>query len=337
MRRTSIVVSLVLVLIGGLSACAGRPTSSGNARDVRIATINLLTFSPVYVADRLGYFKDEGLNVTLVPTDSGNASVQAMLGRSVDAAAAGFDTPIQLTTKGQQVQSLVGLEMATIYAFVGGPKFPQIPSDDPQAFVRAMRGRKFGVASAGSTGDTIARGLFSEYGLNPDTDVTITSVGTGAAASAALRSGAVDALVSYEPDLTKITSAGVGRVVFDLRTSTNEKTYSQLPTSTLEATTQWIKANPTVAKALVRAVARADDTLRTNPSVALPVLDGLYPELSAAEVHTIYDASQTHFRPAIPKQTFDAAMRVYREAKLVSTDVPYDTVIATQYTQDWTS
>lgn len=336
MRSKASLLSLVIAVLG-VTACAAHTSSSGNTKDVRIAAINLLTFSPVYVADKLGYFKDQGLNVTLVATDSGNASVQAMLGRSVDAAVAGFDTPIELTAQGQQVQSLVGMEMATIYAFVGGPHFPQIPADDPQAFVQAMKGKKFGVASAGSTGDTIARGLFSEYGLHPDSDVTITSVGTGAAASAALRSGAVDALISYEPDLTKITSSGVGRVVFDLRTTTKEKNYSQLPTSTLEATKTWIQANPDTAKALVQAIARADDTLRTNPAVALPVLKGLYPELSATDVQHIYQASQTHFRPAIAQSTFASAMRIYHQAGLVKTDIPYAQVVATQYTQDWNS
>jgi NitT/TauT family transport system substrate-binding protein len=338
MRRIAGLAALALATTL-LAACGGGSgtASSGGTKDVKIAGINLLTFSPVFVADKLGYFKDEGLNVTIVPTNSGDASVQAMLGGSVQAVTTGFDTPIELTAKGQSAQHLAGLEMATIYAFVGGKAFPQIPADDPQAFVNAIRGKRFGVASNGSTGDTIAKGMFSEYGLDPEKDVNIIAVGTGAAATAALQTGAVDALITYEPDLTKMVNAGVGRVVFDLRTTTQEKTYSQLPTSTLQATSEWIKDDPDTARALVRAVARADKVLREDPNTALPVLKQLYPDLPPASVESIYKASQSHFKPEISQQTFDAALKIYKDAGLATEDVAYDKVVATQFSGDWTS
>lgn len=322
-----------------LAACGGGSgaAAAGGARDVKIAGINLLTFSPVFVADRLGYFKDEGLNVTIVPTNSGDASVQAMLGGSVQAVTTGFDTALELTAKGQATQHLAGMEMATIYAFVGGNSFPQIPADDPQAFVNAVRGKKFGVASSGSTGDTIARGLFREYGLNPEADVSIIAVGTGAAATAALQTGAVDALITYEPDLTKMVDAGIGRVVFDLRTTTKEKTYSQLPTSTLQATSGWIEDNPDTARALVRAVAKANRVLREDPQTALPVLTQLYPDLSPASVEGIYTASQSHFRAEISEEAYEAALAIYRDAGVVADDVAYEQVVATQFADEWAS
>ncbi|MGK3203151.1 ABC transporter substrate-binding protein [Amycolatopsis sp. MEPSY49] len=334
-RRAAAIIAALLTLTG-LTACAGRP-QSGDPKNVKIAAINLLTFSPVYVADKLGFFKDEGLDVTIVPTTSGDASVQAMLGRSVDGATTGFDTPIELTAKGQAVQSLVGMEMATIYAFVGGKNFPAVPADDPAAFVRAVKGHKFGVASSGSTGDLIARGLFTEYGLDPEHDVSIIAVGTGAAATAALQSGAVDALISYEPDLTRITGSGAGKVVFDLRTSKAEQNYSQLPTSTLQATSAWIKSNPDIARSLVRAVARADTVLREKSDTALPVLKGLYPELSPQQIESIYSASRSHFRAEISRPTFDSAMKIYRGAGVETGQVSYEQVVATQFSQDWSA
>ena len=333
--RRAAALAAALLTVAGLAACAGRP--SGDPENVKIAAINLLTFSPVYVADKLGFFTDEGLHVSIVPTTSGDASVQALLGRSVDAATTGFDTPVELTAKGQSAQSLAGLEMATIYAFVGGRDFPAVPADDPAAFVKAVRGKKFGVASSGSTGDLIARGLFAEYGLDPEHDVSIIAVGTGAAATAALQSGAVDALISYEPDLTRLTGSGAGKIVFDLRTSQAERSYSQLPTSTLLATGTWIKANPDIARSLVRAVARADTVLREQPATALPVLKQLYPELSPQQVESIYAASRSHFRAEISRPAFDSAMKIYQGAGLATGPVAYEQVVATQFSPDWSA
>jgi len=338
MRKIALSLALMLSLFG-LAACSGKggaASASGNDK-VKIATINLLTFSPVWVAEKLGYFKDEGLDVTIVPTNSGDASVQAMLGGSVQAAATGFATPIELTSKGQAIQLLAGLEMATIYTFVGGKDFPQIPADDPQAFVKAMKGKKFGVAASGSTGDTIARGIFSEYGLDPDKDVKITAVGVGAQATAALKAGAVDALVSYEPDVTKMVQSGVGHVVFDLRTTKNETTFSHLPTSAFQATKKWIDGHKDTAAKLVRAITRANDVLREDPATALPVLEKLYPDLSADAVENIYAAAQGHFSSAITEDTYAAAIKIYKQAGVTKEDVPYTDVVATQFTSDWSN
>ena len=335
-RRTTALLAVVVPLLLLLNACAGKPGSSeAGSTSIKIAGVNLMTFSPAFLAKSLGYYEDEGLDVTIVATDSGDASVSAMLGGSVVAVTTGFDTPIELATKGQAIQSLAGLEMATIYAFVGGNTFPDIPADDPQAFVNAMRGKKFGVAAAGSTGDTIARGVFSEYGLTPDQDVTIIAVGTGAEASAALRTGAVDALVTYEPDLTQITQAGVGRVVFDLRNTSRETTYSKLPTSTLQATKAWIDANPEVAKKLVRAVTRANNTLRDDPQTALPALTQMFAELDPQLVSKIYEVSRSHFNSEISSATYAAAMEIYHSTGLIHQDVPYEEVVATQFADIW--
>ncbi|WP_123028740.1 ABC transporter substrate-binding protein [Mycolicibacterium stellerae] len=337
-RRITALLAVVVPLLLLLNACAGKPGSSeAGSTSIKIAGVNLMTFSPAFLAKSLGYYEDEGLDVSIVSTDSGDASVSALLGGSVVAVTTGFDTPIELSTKGQAIQSLAGLEMATIYAFVGGNSFPDIPADDPQAFVNAMRGKRFGVAASGSTGDTIVRGVLREYGLNPDTDVTIIAVGTGAEASAALRTGAVDALVSYEPDLTQMTEAGVGRVVFDLRNTTKESTYSKLPTSTLQATKEWIDANPEVAEKLVRAVTRANNTLREDPDTALPALQELFRDLDPQLVSEIYSASRSHFSSDIPASTYDAAMKIYHQTGLIKEDVPYDEVVATQFADIWTA
>jgi NitT/TauT family transport system substrate-binding protein len=335
-RRITAILAVVVPILLLLNACADKPGSSETgSTSIKIAGVNLMTFSPAFLAKSLGYYEDEGLDVTIVSTESGDASVSALLGGSVVAVTTGFDTPIELATKGQAVQSLAGLEMATIYAFVGGNTFPDIPADDPQAFVNAMRGKRFGVAASGSTGDTIARGVFSEYGLNPDKDVTIIAVGTGAEASAALRAGAVDALVSYEPDLTQITEAGIGRVVFDLRNTSKETTYSKLPTSTLQATKKWIDANPEVATKLVRAVTRANNTLREDPQTALPALQQMFTELDPQLVAEIYRASQSHFTSEISAATYAAAMEIYHQTGLIKEDVPYQDVVATQFADVW--
>ncbi len=302
--------------------------------EIKIASINLLSFASVWVAKELGYFKDEGLDVTLVVSQSGKASASALIGGSVEATTAGFDTALQLTDVGVPAQHLVGILMSSSYIIVGKAG-GGLPKNDPKAVAQALKGKRFGVASTGSTGDTITRGFLKEFGTNAD-ELTFVDVGVGATALAALKTGAVDAIISYEPDLSAILKSGAGEVIFDLRTTTAEAKYSKLPTSTLEATAAWIKKNPEAAAALVRAVDKGNVVMRTKPDVALPVLKKLYPDLSPDVVEAMYRASAPQFTSVISEDVYQRSAQIFMDAGLIKKIAPYQSAVAVDFAKYWT-
>lgn len=324
--------ALTLLAFGliGSQAIAQTP-----APKLRVAAINLFTFSPVFVAKELGYYEAEGLDVDILETTSGNTTTSALLGGSVAAATTGFSQPLLLADQGKVVKTLVGMDMSSIYVFVGSPSL-SVPSDNPAALAAALKGKRFGVASLGSTGHVIAEGVLGEYGTT-NKDVTYVAIGTGATALAAFKAGAVDAIVSYEPDLTQILDAGAGKVVLDLRSTTNEKIYSKLPTSTLQATGEWIDKNPDAAAKLVRAIARANKTLREDPARSLEVLGKLYPTMSKPSLKAMYEASRANFQAPVTEQQFEHARAVYMKAGQIKKAAPYDAVVATQFKGLWTA
>lgn len=300
---------------------------------LKIAAINIFVFSPVFVAKELGYYKAEGLDVDILETNSGNSSTSALLGGSVAAATTGFSEPLLLADQGKVVKHLVGMDMSSIYVFVAGPTI-SVANDNPAALAAALKSKRIGVASLGSTGNVIAEGVLSQYGLT-NKDVIYVAVGTGATALAAFKAGAVDAIITYEPDLTKIIESGAGKVVLDLRSTKNEKNYSQLPTSTLQATGDWLDKNPELAAKLARAISRADKTLREDPVTSLAVLGKLYPTMSKASLKAMYEASHLDFRPKIPEEQYKRALGLYLAAHLVKSPVPFENVVATQYQKYW--
>src|ERR1044071_10020738 len=114
-RRITTLLAVVVPLLLILNACAGKPgSSSEGSTSIKIAAVNLMTFSPAFLAKSLGYYDDEGLDVTIVSTESGDASVSALLGGSVVAVTTGFDTPIELAPQGQAIPTLAWFEMAPI-------------------------------------------------------------------------------------------------------------------------------------------------------------------------------------------------------------------------------
>lgn len=325
---------LISGIIAGTSVIGSASRSIGQERKkIRIAATNLISSAPVFIAKLLGYFADEGIQVELVESASGNASVSSLIGGSVDVASTGYIIPFQLAEKGLKVKTLVGLEMKNFYVFVVRSDLDVRP-DDPRALVTALKGKRFGVSNIGSAGDSIASGVLSEYGGKPGDFVKV-AVGVGGTALAALKSGAVDGLITYEPDLTQIIKSGVGKIALDLRSTQVEGTFSRLPSMAIQATSAWIDANPEIAASVVKAIVRANNTLRDDPETSLKALAKLYPNMEAADLRAMYDGERGGFRSDVTKDDFEFAQAMYLKLKSISRTFSYEDMTATRFASLW--
>src|SRR3954465_12796819 len=97
----------LLIFLAGLSmiGAAAKPEKP----DVTIAVggKSSLYYLPLTLADRLGYFKAEGLNVEIADFAGGSKALQAVMGGRGEVAAGGFDHAIVLQARGQKVQGFV--------------------------------------------------------------------------------------------------------------------------------------------------------------------------------------------------------------------------------------
>jgi NitT/TauT family transport system substrate-binding protein len=117
---------------------------------------------------------------------------------------------------------------------------------------------RIGVTALGSQTQFMVEYLAIQAGLDPS-EVSFVSVGGGSGAIAAIRNGAVDAVVTGEPALTTLASADDTKIVADTRT--NEGTiavYGGLyPSGTLYARADFINQNPRTVQAFTLALVRA--------------------------------------------------------------------------------
>src|SRR3546814_10006490 len=82
---------------------------------------------------------------------------------------------------------------------------------------KAMNGIKVGVTSPGSGTDQAVRFLAKEAGLDPDRDITIVSLGTGDAMTAALIQGRIDGFTHSAPVGEKVVKDHGGVMLFNKR------------------------------------------------------------------------------------------------------------------------
>jgi NitT/TauT family transport system substrate-binding protein len=331
LSRRSLLVGVAFV--AAASALIFGPAIAQSKTKVRMAGINILSFSPMFVAKELGYFDAEGIDAEILETKGGNATTAAMLGGSADVISTGFASPLTLANQGKSVKALVGLEMTSVYAFVVKPDM-NVPKDDIKALVAALKGKRLGVASLGSGADTVATGVLAEQGVGTGGVIKV-ATGTGGPAVAALKAGGVDAMITYEPDLTQILKAGAGKIALDLRSTKSDTAYGRLPATTIQATNEWIQKNPELAAGVVKAIVRANKTLQNDPETSVKVLSKLYEGTDPADVKSMYEGERASFRSEIPKDQYDAAHSIYMQQNVITKPVAYEDVVATQFAPLW--
>jgi len=220
---------------------------------------NLLYYLPLTVAETQGYFKAEGLDVTIADFAGGSQALRAVVGGSADVVSGAFEHTINMQTKGQALR-----------AFVLQGRAPQVvlgvnPRNLPQfKTVADLRGKKIGVTAPGSSTHVMANFVLAKAGLKPS-DVSIIGVGAGSGAVAAMRSGQIDAISNLDPVITLLQRSGDLKVVSDTRiVAEADKVFGgPMPAGCLYAPQSFIDKYPATVQALANAIVRADRWIQT--------------------------------------------------------------------------
>lgn len=215
---------------------------------------NLLYYLPLTIAESLGYFKAEGLDVTIADFAGGSQALRAVVGGSADVVSGAFEHTLNMQPKGQALR-----------AFVLQGRAPQIvlgvnPKTMP-AFrtVADLKGRKIGVTAPGSSTNVLANFVLAKAGLKP-ADVSFVGVGAGSGAVAAMRSGQIDAISNLDPVITLLLRSGDLKIVSDTRVVAEaDKVFGgPMPAGCLYTHQAFIEKNPATVQALANAIVRAD-------------------------------------------------------------------------------
>jgi NitT/TauT family transport system substrate-binding protein len=215
---------------------------------------NLFYYLPLTIAEQLGYFKAEGLDVTIVDFAGGSRALQAVVGGSADVVSGAFEHTINMQFKGQPMRAFV-LQGAAPQIVLGvNPKtMPNFKS------VADLKGKKIGVTAPGSSTNVLANFVLAKAGLKPS-DVSFVGVGAGSGAVAAMRAGQIDAMSNLDPVITLLTRSGDMRIVTDTRNMVEaEKVFGgPMPAGCLYAPQPFLDKNPNTAQAMANAMVRAN-------------------------------------------------------------------------------
>jgi NitT/TauT family transport system substrate-binding protein len=219
----------------------------------------LLYYLPLTVAEKKGFFKDEGLDVEINDFGGGAKSLQALVGGSVDVVTGAYEHTIRMQAKGQDIRAVVELG-----------RFPGIViavRKDLAGKVKSaadFKGLKIGVTAPGSSTALTAQYAMVKAGLKA-TDAPIIGVGGGASAVAAMKQGQVDLISHLDPVISKLEADGDVTALIDTRTEAGTKALfgGANPAAVLYLKADFAEKNPVTTQKLVNAFVKALKWLET--------------------------------------------------------------------------
>ena len=216
-------------------------------------------YLPAKLAESLGYFKDEGLDVELLNEPAGVDAENEMLAGAVQGVVGFYDHSIDLQAKGKFVESVVQFSQAPGEVEMVSTKHPEIKS--PADF----KGMSLGVTGLGSSTNFLTQYLAVKNGVKLG-DFTSVPVGAGNTFIAAMQQDKIQAGMTTEPTISRLIKTGDASVLIDMRTmdGTKQALGGTYPAASLYMQTAWVEANKDTVQKLANAFVKTLKYINTH-------------------------------------------------------------------------
>ncbi len=285
---------------------------------------SLIAYMQLTLAERLGYFKDEGLAFTISDFQGGSKVIEALVGGTVEVAFGAYESTVFLQIKGIELKAVFlgvdrfGLVLALSKSAAANYKTP-----------KDLKGLKMGVTAPGSATANALDIILAKGGLTTN-DVSIIGVGGGAGAVGAIKTRQIDGLLHADPVITRLVKDGDITVLVDSRTEEGQNYMYGGPCAgpSAYATAKFLQEKRPVAQAFVNALVRAskwlakaspDEIVAAMPPEFVGPDKALYREMVVANLPIF--VKDGRFTMAKAQNTVNAAMTTGRMPKDAKIDI----------------
>jgi NitT/TauT family transport system substrate-binding protein len=213
----------------------------------------------------LGYFRDEGLDVSIQGANGGTPAAQALQSGAAQFATTLPESVLLMREQGGDVIAFDNLKRDN------GTAIAVLP-DSPIHELRDLKGKTLAGLSWGSGGTKLVAHMLTELGIGPN-DYQRVTVGAGAAAAAALNSKQADAVILWDAMFAIMENTGAKMRYLDVPIQ------RQMAGFTLATTESYIKAHPRQVEGYCRAINKALYFTRTNVTAAVRIALKEFPAL----------------------------------------------------------
>jgi ABC-type nitrate/sulfonate/bicarbonate transport system substrate-binding protein len=294
------------------------------------------SYFPAIAAIELGFFKREGLDVELEMIFPVDKSYVALRDGAVEFVGGSAHSALAAFPEWQGVKLLCAQAQGVYWFLVMHKEFGATRGD-----LSVVKGKSIGAAPWVEMG---LRRLLTEAGLDLARDgITIApvpgslgaGVNFGVTAAKAMEDRKIDGFWANGMGAEVAVRRGVGTVVLDVRRGDGPKPCFNYTMASIAATDALIARSPETAAGAVRALVKTQAALKADPSLATGIGRKLFPPSEAELIAELIRRDLPYYDASISPQFVAGMNQFARDLGILKGDVPYEGVVATQFSQLW--
>lgn len=306
---------------------------------LRIAIPDMVSpsYFPAIAAVELGFFAKEGLDASIELVFPVTKTCEQLREGRLDFAGGAAHAPLYAFENWNGCRLLCALAQ-NMYWFLVVRRDLGVRRGD----LSALKGLRIGAAPGPVDG---LKRMLAESGIDPERELNIgpvpgsagAGVSFGMAAAKALEEGVVDGFWANGMGAEVALRNGTGTLVIDARRGDGPPAARHYTFPAFYAAQEKIEREPEVVAAAVRAVVRAQQALKADPSLAAEAAAKHFPPAERALIAELIRRDAPFYDPAIDETAVFALNDFARHIGLLSGPVAWDRVVATQFRDAWKS
>ena len=287
-------------------------------------------YAPQYVAIEEGYFKDEGLDMTLITGFGADKTMTAVISGEADIGFMGAEASIYAYQEGatDPVVNFAQLTQRAGNFLVAREEMPDFKWED-------LKGRKVLGGRKGGMPEMVFEYILKQNGLDPQKDLSIDqSIDFGATAAAFTGDNSADFTVEFEPSATALEKQGAGYVVASLGVDSG-----YVPYTSYSAKTSYMEKNPDIMQKFTNALQKGMDYVQKHtPEEIARVIEPQFPETDldtiTAIVKRYYDQDTWKENLVFGQDGFELLQDILEDAGELKERTPYTELVNTEFAQN---
>ena len=306
---------------------------------MKIALADLISNSyfPAAAAVELGFFAEEGLDMTLELIFPVDKTLEVMRDGEIDFVAGCAHCTPHAFPEWQGAKLLASLAQGMYWFLILRADLGAKKGD-----IEAIKGLRIGAARFADLG---LKQILVETGIDIDTDgieigpvpgaLTGENVNFGVAAARALADGKVDGFWANGMGAEVAVRSGAGTMVIDARRGDGPAVAFNYTMPALITTDRLIEENPDAAAAAVRALVKTHRALKDDVSLATTVGRKLFPAEEAELIADVVERDLPYYDAAISREFVSGMSQFSQDVGLVKAPLDYEQGVATQFSKLW--
>ena len=287
-------------------------------------------YAPQYVAIEEGYFKDEGLDMTLITGFGADKTMTAVISGEADIGFMGAEASIDAYQEGatDPVVNFAQLTQRAGNFLVAREEMPDFKWED-------LKGRKVLGGRKGGMPEMVFEYILKQNGLDPQKDLSIDqSIDFGATAAAFTGDNSADFTVEFEPSATALEKQGAGYVVASLGVDSG-----YVPYTSYSAKTSYMEKNPDIMQKFTNALQKGMDYVQKHtPEEIARVIEPQFPETDldtiTAIVKRYYDQDTWKENLVFGQEGFELLQDILEDAGELKERTLYEELVNTEFAQN---